>query len=351
MAAALLYVFTASFEFRFDVRIGTRPSPLALAQADLVAARLFIAAPGTLTSIVPLESKADQSLEKPMAQVDFTSELDAGVIDRRLDLAVHSLKDLPPEHRWTEHLTVACHLQRASPNDVIVGVPSLDALPQGARVGTASVRRRAQLSACRPDLEIVNVRGTVAARLARLDDGDVDALVLARAGLDRLAVEGLTVCELPPDVMLPGPGQGIVCAVCRRDGDALRLLRAADDADAHVAAAAERAVLNVLDEASSGMDGRPPIGALMARDGEGRSTWTLRALLAARDGSSVVHVTRVAPCECSVADAVALGRAAGEELLSSAAAHVHCAGPSRPDDGNVGRGGRGALDQNVPRYV
>lgn len=325
---AALSITAAAFEFRFDVRIGTRASPLAIAQAEQLAAQLSFVAPDTLTALVPLEAGADKNVHDPISKVDFTKELDSAVLRGELDLAVHSLKDIPPQNRWPAGLDIACHLPRLSPLDVLVGVPSLSALPSGARVGTSSVRRQAQLRAARPDLTIVGLRGTVGARLAQLECGDVDALVLAMAGLERLALQSSdhVLCELPPDVMLPGAGQGIVCATCREDGDVLRLLRAADDPDAHVAAAAERALLDVVDGASPGR-GRPPIGALMAREGSG--DWKLRGMLAAQsDGTGIVRVERSAPMECSVADAVELGREAGTHLLAAAAAGAAAAAPA-----------------------
>ena len=213
-----LLTSTSAFEFRFDLRIGSRSSALAVAQAELMAAQVFLTAPGTMTTLVPIDADADWKLGEKLTGVDFTSELDEAVLDRALDLAVHSLKDVPPTHRWRRGLTIACHLPRASPLDVIVGAPSLDALPTGARVGTASVRRRAQLLAARPDLTVMDVRGTVGKRVAQLDEGHLDALVLAKAGIERLGgLEGRLVAELSPSVMLPGAGQGIVCAVCRED--------------------------------------------------------------------------------------------------------------------------------------
>ena len=116
------------FEFRFNVRIGTRPSPLAVAQAELVAASLSLRAPGTLTQIVPQQIAADAQLDAPLAKVDFTSDLDSAVARGDVDMAVHSLKDIPPDNRWcADGLIIACHLPRADPLDVIVGVESLDA--------------------------------------------------------------------------------------------------------------------------------------------------------------------------------------------------------------------------------
>lgn len=321
LGALVATLSIAAFEFRFDVSMGTRASPLALKQAEAVAAMLTLTAPGTLTRLVPLEAEGDRHLGEPLSKVSFTGDLDAKVLDGELDLAVHSLKDIPPQNRWTAGLTIACHLPRESPLDALVGASSLEELPAGARVGTASVRRQAQLRAARPDLTLVSVRGSVEERLAQLDGGAVDALVMAKAGLVRLGVQGRQVCELPPEVMLPGAGQGVVCAVCRADGDALRLLRAADDCETHVAAAAERALLDAVDAAWAGR-GRPPLGTLMSRGGAtggADGDWTLRGSLARPDGKGVVRVERSAPLSISVADAAALGLKAGNELLQVAA--------------------------------
>ena len=220
-----------AFEFRFEsVSIGTRKSPLAIKQAELIAAAIELNTLGTTTTLVPLDSEGDQNLRRdvPLAQagVDFTTLIDAAVLERVCDVGVHSLKDVPPTSRWNPGLVIACHLPRASPLDVLVGAESLAALPPNARVGTASVRRQAQLRAARPDLELVNVRGSVGSRLAQLDAGDVDALCLAAAGVARLgesAIAGRANGVLPPDVMLPGAGQGIICATCRVGADEMRL--------------------------------------------------------------------------------------------------------------------------------
>lgn len=322
ICTASILVLASAFEFRFDLSIGTRASPLAIKQAELVEAALSLTAPGTMTRLVSFSSGGDADLQAaPLAKagVRFTTEIDAAVLGRAVDIGVHSLKDIPPQHRWTTGLTIGCHLPRASPLDVLIGSTSLDMLSAGARVGTASIRRHAQLKAARPDLEIVNVRGSVEARLDMLDTGHVQALVLAKAGLERLGLHDRAVSELPPGVMLPGVGQGIICAVCRDDADALRLLRAADDPDTHLAATAERAFLNVID-AMSPWEGRPPLGALMARSQDG-SSWGFHGLVAQPDGSRVVRVERSAlAAECGLGDAAAFGKEAAEELLAHAGA-------------------------------
>lgn len=306
------------------VRVGTRPSPLAVAQASAFVDSLRRADSHTTAELVVLDSTAEATSPRadvPLARanVSFTGVLDAAVADGVCDCAVHSLKDVPPEQRWCGGAQrIAWHSPRhESPLDVLVGAGSLAQLPAGARVGSSSLRRQAQLRALRPDLHLVNIRGNVAARLAALDGGEVDALVLARAGLARLGLDDRCDCVLGADEVLPAAGQGIVGAACRADDDAtLALLRSADDGAARVAAAAERAVLGTVDGLAP-WAGRPPVAALMAPAGDG---WVLDALVARPDGSSVLRARRQAPAGCGEEEAAALGRAAGEELLRRAGA-------------------------------
>ena len=195
----------------------------------------------------------------------------------------------------------------------------MDLVPRGARVGTASQRRRALLRCARPDLDVVTVRGNVQARLETLDRGDVDALILGAAGLQRLELlDARRHAILSFDEMLPAPAQGIVGAVARGDSDALDdLLAAADDRDACIAATAERAVLDVADAASPGA-GRPPTSAAMTRDG---AAWLLRARLTRPDGSrSAATTSTVEADQLGDGDAAAreFGAAAGRELLRRA---------------------------------
>ena len=195
------------------LRIGTRPSPLARVQAESVQQALHTASPDMDIEIVELTTTGDTNLrsDRPLGRVgrtvDFTGIIDDAIIDDHVDLGVHSLKDIPPAHRWAGRvLTVGAHLPRVDPCDVLVGdAASIRDLPLRARVGTASVRRQAQLLALRSDLMLVNVRGNVHDRLRMLETGHVDALLLARAGLERLGLEGLgQMHSVPADDILPG---------------------------------------------------------------------------------------------------------------------------------------------------
>ena len=316
------------------IRIGTRPSPLACTMADAVASALRVAEPSITCEVVRISSSGDQSsgsiAATTLAQgkvVDFTGLLDDAVLNGQVDVAVHSLKDVPPLQRWTPGLTIGYHSPRETPYDMLIGASSLAELPANARVGSASVRRQAQRLSQRPDATKVNLRGNVQARLEALDRGTVDALLLAKAGLDRL---GLTssrgehhelgeMRELPAEQMLPACGQGIVGAVCRSDRtEVLSVLRAADDRASRVAASAELSFLGALDGAAP-WDGRPPLAAYMRREEDGGG-WLLSCLLARPDGVRVLRTTRRAGSGCSEEEARAIGVEAGKELRAGAGA-------------------------------
>jgi hydroxymethylbilane synthase len=238
------------------LRIGTRGSPLALAQARMVAEALRAAHgwPEEALEIVPITTSGDLIQDRPLAEVGgkalWTKELDRCLLDGRTDLSVHSMKDV--ETIRPEELVVAAMLPRADPRDRLVARPGLrsggadrlEALPEGARVGTSSPRRRAQLLARRPDLAIVTMRGNVQTRLAKLERGEADATLLAAAGLDRI---GLGEIGTAMDDMLPAPAQGAVGIEIRADRDDLRaLVGAIGDAATHRCVAAERAFLAAL---------------------------------------------------------------------------------------------------------
>ena len=215
------------------VRIGTRGSPLARMQTELVCRALGeadpeLAAPGAL-EVVVIRTTGDLVVDRPLAELGgkglFCKELEAALLDRRIDLAVHSMKDLPT---WLPAgLAIGAMLPRADPRDVLIaraGPCRIDELPQGAVVGTVSLRRRAQLLARRPDLRMTTLRGNLDTRLRKLEAGEVDATLLARAGLDRLGLEpaGGTVLEI--DEMLPAVGQGAIGVECRADDPVRTLL-------------------------------------------------------------------------------------------------------------------------------
>ena len=263
------------------LRIGTRGSPLALAQAHMAAAALRRAHGWSedAVEIVPITTSGDVIQDRPLAEVGgkalWTKELDRCLLDGRTDLSVHSMKDV--ETLRPDSLVVAAMLARADPRDRLVGASSLDALPDGARLGTSSPRRKAQLLARRPRLAIVTMRGNVQTRLRKLEAGEADATLLAAAGLDRI---GLNDVGTPLDDMLPAPAQGAVGLEVRADDAHVRALVAAlDHGPTSACVAAERAFL-----AAIGGDCRSAVAAnAQWRDGAIR----LEAEILSPDGSEV----------------------------------------------------------------
>jgi hydroxymethylbilane synthase len=300
------------------VRIGTRPSPLARQQAESIAQALHEANPSITTELVLLNSASEiksatattQAKPLAMSYVDFVSTVDNAILDGTVDVGVHSLKDVPPDHRWCSDLLIACHLPRPCPLDVLIGADSLQSLPQHARVGSASVRRQAQLLAIRPDILPINLRGNVQTRLEALEEEMVDALVMARAGLERLGIE-LHNSHCMLNEILPAPAQGTVGAICRRDDTKMmELLATIDNEDAHLAATVERTVLNVVDDLAP-WDGRPPVAVYLEPTTD---AWVLRCLLARPDGQRVLRTERRFPRDTTLDDATSLAIEAGEEL-------------------------------------
>jgi hydroxymethylbilane synthase len=269
------------------VTVATRRSALALAQSRAVAVALEDA--GHEAPLLEMTTTGDRwSLAGSQAQPGmdvkgmFVKELEEALLDGRADIAVHSAKDLPGD--LPPGLAVIATPAREHPGDVLVGSPGgLDALPAGARVGTTSPRRRAQVLAARPDLQVVEVRGNVDTRLAKLDAGDVDALVLAAAGLRRLGIARDDAVALPLDLCLPAAGQGIVAIEGRDGDDAVRQACAAlDDPASRACLAAERAFLARLGGGCS-----VPAGALCQMDGDTlrmRAWWDGSGLFADVDG-------------------------------------------------------------------
>lgn len=274
-------------------RIATRGSPLALAQAERVRARL-----GAGAELRVVTTTGDRHPDAPISTLGgtgaFVKEVQEAVLAGDADVAVHSAKDLPP--RPVEGLVLAAVPERADPRDALVG-GALDALPTGARVGTGSARRRAQLAAARPDLTFAELRGNIATRLARV--AELEAVVVAAAALDRLGLAGRAAERLDPEVMLPQVGQGTIAVECRTDDRAARdALAALDDPDAAAALTAERAFLDAL-----GGGCTLPCGALAAGG-------TLTGMLASGDGRIVLRVTRCGD------DPVRLGREVADALWS-----------------------------------
>jgi hydroxymethylbilane synthase len=297
------------------LRIGTRGSPLALAQARMVQARLA-AAHGLDEAQLPLtviRTTGDMIQDRTLAQAGgkglFTKEIEEALLTGTIDLAVHSAKDMPTV--LPDGLMIAAVLPREDARDVFIGraAKTWRELPPGAVVGTASLRRQAIVKRLRADLEVVPIRGNVETRLRKLADGVVDATLLALAGLKRLGLTDAASSILSVDEFLPAVGQGIVAIETRADDQATRAqLAAIDHPGTATALAAERAYLAVLDGSC-----RTPIAghAIIA---EGRLR--LRGLIAKPDGSAAFECTR----EGAPAEAVALGQDAGRELKGRAGA-------------------------------
>ena len=299
------------------LRIATRGSPMALYQAGLVRDRLRAAhaelAGDGAVELVPLRTTGDRVQDRRLAEIGgkglFTKEIEEALLDRRVDLAVHSLKDV--ETALPGGLEIACVLRRDDPRDALVSRrgAGLAELPQGARVGTASLRRRAQLLRQRPDLAILPVRGNVDTRLGKLAAGEFDALVLALCGLERLGNAAVASEILSPEQMLPAVGQGALAVECRGADDAVRrLLAPLNDPASAACVAAERAMLAALDGSC-----RTPIAGLATIDGD---RLTLQALLLAPDGDT----ERRGQIGGAVAEAVALGTELGARLRAGAGA-------------------------------
>ncbi|USI74280.1 hydroxymethylbilane synthase [Sphingomonas morindae] len=274
------------------IRLGTRGSPLALVQARMVAERLR-AAHGLGEEgieIVPLRTTGDRVQDRPLAEIGgkalWTKELDQALHEGRIDCAVHSMKDVETIRPAT--LRIAAMLPRADVRDRLVGAPTLDALAAGARIGTSSPRRAAQLRHRRPDLRVMPFRGNVDTRLAKLAAGEAEATLLAAAGLIRLGRDSVGV-PLAIEAMLPAPAQGAVGVECRADDAALAArLAAIDDDDTHVCVAAERALLAAL-----GADCRAPVAALAQVTGA--RELTLVAQLLSEDGALTCQGVRALP--------------------------------------------------------
>jgi hydroxymethylbilane synthase len=229
------------------LRLATRESPLALWQSEHVAARLRTAHPGLRVELVPMTTRGDRIVDRPLSDIGgkglFLKELEVAMAEGRADAAVHSLKDVPME--LDGPFVIASVLERADPFDAFVSdrYESLDALPQGARVGSSSLRRQAQLRARRPDLRIEDLRGNVGTRLRKLDAGDYDAILLACAGLQRLSLGDRIRGVLRAPEWVPAVAQGAIAIECRNDDAATQSLCAAlEHAPTRVCVEAERAM-------------------------------------------------------------------------------------------------------------
>ena len=293
------------------ITIGTRASKLALWQAEYVAAEIEKHHPAVRVELRKMTTKGDRILDAPLAKIGgkglFTKELEQAMLAGEIDLAVHSLKDMPTE--VPAGLVIGAITERLDAGDAFVSVHyrSMEELPQGARVGTSSLRRRAQLLAVRPDLTILDLRGNVNTRLAKLDAGEFDAIVLAAAGLKRLGLGDRIRTILPRAMILPAVGQGALAIECRADD--LRILGLIDflrDSQMTAAAAAERAFLRRVEGGC-----QIPVG-VYAEVGEG-NVLHVEAMIASIDGMRVCRSRSMGAVDA----AEKIGVALAEELLDA----------------------------------
>jgi hydroxymethylbilane synthase len=298
------------------LRIATRRSALALWQAEHVADLLRTAHPGVTVELVPMSTQGDKILDTPLSKVGgkglFTKELEVAMREGRADLAVHSCKDVPAE--LPDDMVLAAFLEREDPRDAFVSNhhANLAALPAGARVGTASLRRECQLRASRPDLAIQSLRGNVNTRLAKLDAGEHDAIILASAGLVRLGFGRRIRAQIAPEDSLPAVGQGTLALECRADdADAIARLKVLEHARTAVRTRCERAFNHRLKGGC-----QVPIAGyaelLPIDEGGGLR---LRGLVGAVDGSRIVRGEQLGP----LMQPEALGIALAEQLLGEGA--------------------------------
>lgn len=298
------------------LRIATRESPLALWQAEHVQARLRAAHPGLEVSLVPMTTTGDQLLSGPLSQSGgkglFVKELEAALLEGRADLAVHSMKDVPAQQ--PPGLAVVVYLEGEDPRDAFVSNhhTSLASLPQGARLGTASLRRQVQARRLRPDLQIEVLRGNVGTRLRKLDEGRHDAILLACAGLMRLGLEARIRERLDPEQFVPAIGQGIVGIECRADDARTQaLLAPLHDSASALRLAAERSF-----NARLGGACQAPIAGHATRLADGRLR--LVGLVGTPDGSRLLREETVG----DPAQASALGESLADRLLAAGAREI-----------------------------
>jgi hydroxymethylbilane synthase len=298
--------------FMTELRIATRKSPLALWQANYVKQQLELHHPGLVVTLVPMSTQGDKILDTPLAKIGgkglFVKELEIAMLEHRADIAVHSMKDVPVD--FPEGLGLAVICERDDPHDAFVS-PHYDSvadLPIGAVVGTSSLRRQCQLRAQRPDLRIHDLRGNVNSRLAKLDAGEYDAIILAAAGLRRLEKADRIRSLLSPESSLPANGQGAVGIECRLDDShTLALLAPLEHAATRYCVMAERAMNRKLQGGC-----QVPIGAYAMLEND--QLW-LRGLVGAIDGQQIIRGEVSGP----TAQAEKLGESLAEQLLAQGA--------------------------------
>jgi len=295
------------------LRIATRKSQLALWQAEHVASLLRAAHPGLEIELVPLLTQGDRIQDRTLAAIGgkglFIKELEVAIEELRADIAVHSMKDVPAD--LPNGLIIAAVLKRADPRDALVttsGIARLEDLPRNAVVGASSLRRQAQIRALRADLRIESMRGNVDTRLRKLDEGQVEAAVLAAAGLDRLERTEWVRERFSEDVLCPAPGQGALAIECRAGDDSTcAVLATLDHVESRFAVTAERVALAAL-----GGGCQVPIGAYCRRDGDAYR-YRIRGCVSSPDGATVLRA------EERGTDAQAMGAALADGLLRQGA--------------------------------
>ncbi|MGP9642518.1 hydroxymethylbilane synthase [Halomonas sp. AOP30-A1-24] len=299
------------------LRIATRKSQLAMWQAEHVRDRLMAAHEGLEVELVALSTKGDKILDTPLSKIGgkglFVKELEDAMLDGRADIAVHSMKDVPM--LFPEGLGLSVILEGSDPTDAFVSnhYKSIDELPEGAKIGTASLRRGLQLREARPDLQILSLRGNVQTRLAKLDDGEFDAIILATSGLKRLGLEERIAQALPPEVCLPACGQGALGIECRlHDPELIGLLAPLDDPDTATRVRAERAMNTRLEGGC-----QVPIAGFAVLDKTNETLW-LRGLVGNPEGTEVLR----AEGRGSMYEPEALGIRIAEELLDQGAGDI-----------------------------
>lgn len=297
------------------LRIATRHSRLALWQAEHVAKLLGNQHPGLKVELVPMTTQGDRILDRPLADIGgkglFIKELELAMSEHRADIAVHSMKDVPSE--MPPGFTLAAMLPRADPRDAFVSsrYQNFASLPQGARVGTSSLRRQCQLKHARPDLELITLRGNVDTRLRKLDEQHYDAIILAAAGLIRLGLESRITEYFSPDRSVPAVGQGIIGVECRSDdARSIGYVRALNDSQAWQCCAAERAFAQRLEGSC-----QSPIGGFATLSGD---QLQLHGVIGSPDGREMYRGSHLG----TVADAEAIGVRLAEELLKDGAAQL-----------------------------
>jgi hydroxymethylbilane synthase len=298
------------------IRLGTRGSPLALAQTKIVRKLLIdawpdLANPGALETVV-IKTTGDRIQDRPLSQIGgkglFTKELEEALLQKRIDVAIHSVKDMPSFHQ--EDLFLACTLKREDPRDAIVarpGVTSIGTIPLRATLGTSSLRRQSQLLALRGDIQIKPLRGNVETRLGKVESGELDATMLAAAGLKRLGLANRISGYLDPSEMVPAVGQGVIGCEIRVDDDHIfEYLQPLNHRATHDAVVAERSMLHQLEG-----NCRTPIAGLAMMD---RGDLWLTGLVATLDGGTTWRVQLSAKPD----DALTLGREVGQRIQEMA---------------------------------